>query len=336
MTTTRAWNIIGNRRWGYLLSALIIIPGIIALVVWGLDLGIDFTGGTLMDLRLGRDASVSEIRAVLATFGHQEAVIQKTPEQPNQVLIRTAALDEPTVARIQAALGQRFGGVDRAASSVANVGPQIGRELRTRAVTAVLIGLVLQLLYISWRFRSVRFALTADVALFHDLLIVVGLFALLRKEIDSAFVAVLLTVIGYSVNDTVVIFDRIRDTLAQRLRLPFAEMVNRSILEVLVRSLTTGIGAVMAILAIYVFGGVTIRDFALGLGIAVITGTYSSIFVASPLLVDWENWSERRAGRAAGEAARLPVGAPESERAPERPVVFSNPPRTRRRNRGRR
>jgi preprotein translocase subunit SecF len=336
MSDTRAWNIIGNRRWGYLFSALVIIPGAVALAVWGLNLGIDFTGGTLMDLRLGRDVPVSEIRAALAPFGHQEAVIQKSPDQPNQVLIRTAALDEPTVARIQAALGQRFGGVDQAASSVANVGPQIGRELRSRAITAVLIGLVLQLIYISWRFRSVRFALTADVALFHDLLVVLGIFALLRKEIDSAFVAVMLTVIGYSVNDTVVIFDRIRDTLAQRLRLPFAEMVNRSILEVLVRSLTTGLGAVMAILAIYLFGGVTIRDFAFGLGLAVITGTYSSVFIATPLLVDWQNWSERRAGRPAGEAERQPAPPGEPSRGPQSPVVFSNPPRKRRRSRGRR
>jgi preprotein translocase subunit SecF len=336
MIQPRTWNIIGNRRWGYLFSALVIIPGIIALIVWGLDLGIDFTGGTLMDLRLGRDASVGEIRDVLASFGHEEAIIQKTPDQPRQVLIRTASLNEPTVARIQAALAQRFGGVDTASSSVTNVGPQIGRELRSRAVTAVLIGLVLQLIYISWRFRSVRFALTADVALFHDLLVVVGLFALTRKEIASAFVAVLLTVIGYSVNDTIVIFDRIRDTLAQRLRLPFAEMVNRSIVEVLVRSLTTGLGAVMAILAIYLFGGVTIRDFAFGLGIAVITGTYSSIFIATPLLVDWQNWSDRRAGRAAPDVVRQPATTGEPAAGTQPPVYFSNPPRKRRRSRGRR
>ena len=319
----RSWNIIGNRRYGYLLSALVIIPGIIAVAVWGINFGIDFTGGTLLDVRLLRDASVDEVRGVMAGFNQAGAVIQQSADRPREFIIRTETLDEATTARVTAALGQRFGGVDVLLAE--RVGPKIGRELRNRAIVAVSIGLVLQVVYITWRFRSVRFAVAADIALVHDLLVVIGLYALTRRQVDSSFVAVLLTVIGYSLNDTVVIFDRVRETLGQRIRASFPELVNRSILEVLVRSLTTGSGALMAIVAIYFLGGVTIRDFAFGLAIGVVTGSYSSILVASPLLVEWHNWSERRAGR-----------RPETPRAVEpvrEPAPVGGPRPGRRRNR---
>jgi preprotein translocase subunit SecF len=298
----KAWNIIGKRRYGYLLSALVMIPGLIALAVWGINFGIDFTGGTLLDVRLGRDASVEEVRSVMAGFDQAQAVIQQSKDRPREFIIRTETLDEATTARVTAALRGRFGGVDVLLAE--RVGPKVGQELRNRAILAVTIGLVLQILYIAWRFRSVRYAVAADVGLIHDLLVTVGLYALTRRQVDSSFVAVLLTVIGYSINDKVVIFDRIRETLGQRIRESFPELVNRSILEVLVRSLTTGTGALMAIGAIYFLGGVTIRDFAFGLAIGVISGTYSSISVASALLVDWHNWSERRerGGREAPKA----------------------------------
>ena len=305
----KTWNIIGNRRYGYLLSIAILVPGIVALFVWGINFGIDFTGGTLLDVRLGRDASIEEVRAVLATFAQADAVIQKSPDRPRQVLIRTEPLDESQTAKIMAALRDRFGGVELLLAE--RVGPKIGRELRNQAILAVSVGLLLQILYISWRFRSLRFALTADIALLHDLLVVTGLYALTRRQVDSSFVAVLLTVVGYSINDTVVVFDRIREITGQRIRASFPDLVNRSILEVLTRSMTTGSGAIMAIVAIYFLGGVTIRNFAFGLAAGVITGTYSSIFVASALLVDWHLLSERRARR------RGPVKAAEAPAAPQ-------------------
>lgn len=300
----KTWNLIGARRYGYLLSLLVLIPGVIAIAGWGINFGIDFTGGTLLDVRLGRDAPLEEIRSVLATFGYADAVIQKSPDRPAQVLIRTEPLDEDATAALTAALREGFGGLELLLAE--RVGPKIGRELRNQAILAVTLGLLLQVIYISWRFRSVRFALAADLALLHDLLVVVGLYALTRKQVDSSFVAVLLTVVGYSINDTVVVFDRIREVTGQRIRATFPELVNRSILEVLTRSLTTGAGALMAIAAIYFLGGVTIRDFAFGLGVGVFVGTYSSISVASALLVDWHLWSERRGRRAAPEPARAP------------------------------
>jgi preprotein translocase subunit SecF len=313
----KSWNIIGSRRWGYLLSLAILIPGTIALLVWGINFGIDFTGGTLLDVRLGREASIDEVRAVLAAFGQAGAVIQQSPDRPRQVLIRTEHLDESQTARVMEALRARFGGVELLLAE--RVGPKIGQELRHQAILAVVVGLLLQVAYISWRFRSLRFALAADVALLHDLLVVLGLYALTRRQVDSSFVAVLLTVVGYSINDTVVVFDRIREISGQRLRADFPELVNRSILEVLTRSLTTGAGAIMAILAIYFLGGVTIRDFAFGLAAGVITGTYSSIFVASALLVDWHLIGERRARRApAVKAAEVPPASLAAERAGRR------------------
>ncbi len=323
----RTWDIIGNRRWGYLLSLVVIIPGIIAIAAWGINLGIDFTGGTLLDLRLGREARLGEVRAALRPFGHEDAQIQLSSDRPRQVLIRTRPIDEEQAARLRAAFAREFSGVEVLRAE--RVGPKIGRELRARAIQAVVIGLLLQILYIAWRFRSIRFALAADIALIHDLVIVIGVFALARKEVDSAFVAVLLTVVGYSINDTVVILDRIREGLNLRTREPFPRLVNRSILEVLVRSVTTGFGAIIALLIIYFFGGPTIRDFIMGLGVGVITGTYSSIFVASPILVEWHNWSERRLGRPAPEAGEPTPPLPEV-------TVGSNPASASRRRRNRR
>lgn len=313
----KTWNIVGARRYGYVLSFLVLVPGLIALATWGINFGIDFTGGTLLDVRLGREASVEEVRSVMAEFGAAEAVIQRSPDRPRQVLIRTAQLDEAQTARVMEALGERFGGVELLLAE--RVGPRIGRELRNQAILAVVLGLLLQVIYIAWRFRSFRFAIAADVALLHDLIAVVGLYALTRRQVDSSFVAVLLTVVGYSINDKVVVFDRIREVVGQRIRATFPELVNRSILEVLTRSLTTGGGAIMAILAIYFLGGVTIRDFAFGLAVGVITGTYSSISIASALLVDWHLLSERRRGvapaaRASGPATTSPVAADRSGR----------------------
>jgi len=304
----KTWNLVGLRRYGYLLSLLILVPGVAAILGWGINFGIDFTGGTLLDVRLGRDASLEEVRGVLAGFGLAEAVIQKSPDRPRQVLIRTEPLDEARTASLTNALRGRFGGIEVLLAE--RVGPKIGRELRNQAILAVVIGLLLQVVYISWRFRSVRFALAADIALLHDLLVVIGLYALTRRQVDSSFVAVLLTVVGYSINDTVVVFDRIREITGQRIRASFPDLVNRSVLEVLTRSLTTGTGAIMAIVAIYFLGGVTIRDFAFGLAAGVITGTYSSIFVASALLVDWHLWGERRVRRAVPARVAEPAARP--------------------------
>lgn len=335
----RSWDIIGRRRLGYLLSIIIILPGLVALIyntVQGhgaLNWGVDFTGGNFLQLRLEREFSVGDVRPVVDRFTTGQSIIQKSDQE---VLIRTRPLATGQSAALLQALRQRFGQVTVLRQDA--VGPRIGEELRNIAIIAVVLGLILQVVYIAFRFKSIRFAVAADTALLHDLLVVTGIFAIFRLEVDSSFVAVLLTVVGYSINDTVVLFDRIRENLAQRTREPFDRLVNRSILEALVRSLNTALTTILAIGAVYLFGGATIHNFALGLMVGIFTGAYSSILNACPILVDWNYWSERRAGRTAVEPVRPPaVSSGERAVPPEgAPPVFSNPPRKRRRSRGRR
>ncbi len=307
----KTFNLIGHRRWWYALSLAVIIPGLIALYVHhvrdhhALNWGVDFTGGNSLELRITRPFTVGDIRQIMDRFKLGEAVIQRSGD--TEVFIRTRPLEQVQVNAIIAAVGERFPGTAMLRQDT--VGPEIGAELRNVAILGVVIGLILQVIFISIRFRSVRFAIAADIALLHDLLVVVGAFALTQREVNSSFLAVLLTVAGYSINDTIVIFDRIRENLGMRTREPFEHLVNRSVLEAIVRSINTAMTAVLAIGAVYVFGGETIRDVAFGLVVSIITGGYSSIFNASPILVDWHNWAERRRGAAVpgtGRAAAAP------------------------------
>lgn len=332
----RSWDIIGRRRYGYLFSLLIILPGLIGLFMnasagrGALDWGIDFTGGNFFQLQLEQEFTVGQVRPIVDRFATGQSIIQKSGQE---VLIRTRPLETGKKSALINALQERFGKITVLREDA--VGPKIGRELRNIAIIGVVLGLVLQVIYIAVRFKSIRFAIAADVALLHDLLVVVGVFALTRKEVNSAFVAVLLTVVGYSINDTIVLFDRIRENLAQRTREPFDRLVNRSILEALVRSINTALTTILAIGAVYLFGGSTIRDFAFGLMIGIFTGGYSSILNASPILVDWHLWSERREKKAVPEPARAAATMPEPAAAggpPSQLVRGGSRPR-RRRNR---
>jgi preprotein translocase subunit SecF len=307
----RAWNLMANRRWLYLASVGIVLASVAGMAVQPalgrpvLNWGVDFTGGTLLTLRF-RDRSVStgQVRAALQPLGLGEAVIQKVQETQD-ISVRTRHLEPEERRKVEQALRDRVGPFE--VLSVDDVGPKIGRELRNIAILGVAVGLALQVVYVSLRFRSVRFALAADVALLHDLLLVLGVFAVTRATVDSSFVAVLLTVVGYSINDTIVVFDRVRENLQLRGREPFPDLVNRSVLEALVRSINTALTTLLAIGSVYLFGGPTVRDFALGLTVAVLTGGWSSVGVASPLLVDLTAWAERRAGRAAPQPPPQPA-----------------------------
>jgi preprotein translocase subunit SecF len=300
----RRWDLIGHRRSLYLASLLIVLiagaalAGNMAAGRPPLNWGVDFTGGTLLLLRFeDRTVTTGEVRTALTPLRLGESVIQQTPGTAD-VSIRTRPLSVAERNRVLEVLRKAVGPFT--VLSVDDVGPKIGRELRNIAILGVVIGLALQVIYVTVRFRSWHYALAADVALVHDVLVVLGAFALTRATVDSAFVAVLLTVVGYSINDTIVVFDRIRENLSLRTREPFPELVNRSILESLLRSLGTSVTTLLAIGAVYVFGGPTVRDFAFGLCVAVLTGAYSSIGVASPLLVDLVAHAERKASVAAG------------------------------------
>jgi len=309
----RPWNLMGNRRWLYLVSAGVVLASLAAMAVQPalgrpvLNWGVDFTGGTLITLRFqDRGVTTGQVRAALQPLGLGEAVIQKVQET-GDVSIRTRHLEPDERRRLERSVRDRVGPFT--VLSVDDVGPKIGRELRNIAILGVAVGLALQVVYVSLRFRSVRFAVAADVALLHDLLLVLGVFALTRATVDSSFVAVLLTVVGYSINDTIVVFDRVRENLQLHTREPFPDLVNRSVLEALVRSLNTALTTLLAIGSVYLFGGPTVRDFALGLTVAVLTGGWSSVGVASPLLVDLTAWAERRAGRAPAQVAAQPARA---------------------------
>jgi preprotein translocase subunit SecF len=311
----KAWNLIGNRRWLYLSSLAVLAPGAIALALNVaanrpiLNWGVDFTGGTLLTLRFeDRTISTGRVRDALRPAGYADAIIQKIQDS-GDVSIRTPHLEGPERQKLLGAVRQGAGAFTML--SVDDVGPKIGGELRNVAIFGVLAGLLLQIVYVSIRFKSIRFALAADVALLHDLLLVVGIFSLTRAAVDSSFVAVLLTVVGYSINDTIVVFDRIRENLAQRTREAFPSLVNRSVLEALVRSINTGVTTTLAIGAVYFFGGSTVRDFAFGLLVAVVTGGYSSVGVAAPLLVDMNRWAAARGRSSLSGAATLEdVAAP--------------------------
>lgn len=314
----KAWNLMGNRRWLYAISAGIVLASVASMALQPalgrpvLNWGVDFTGGTLLTVRF-QDHSVSpgQVRAALQPLGLGEAVIQRI-EETGDVSIRTRHLEPQERRSVEQALRSRVGPFT--VLSVDDVGPKIGRELRNVAILGVAMGLALQVVYVSARFRSVRFALAADLALLHDLLLVLGVFAVTRATVDSSFVAVLLTVVGYSINDTIVVFDRVRENLQLRTRESFADLVNRSILEALVRSLNTALTTLLAIGSVYVFGGPTVRDFALGLTVAVLTGGWSSIGIAGPLLVDMTEWADRRARRTAAQPASPPAQAVASSR----------------------
>ncbi len=301
----KTFSLIKHRRWYYALSLAVILPGLFALYFHhvhdhhALNWGVDFTGGDSIELQITDPFTTGDVRQVLQGFGLGDAVIQTSGQ--NNLFIRTRLLTQDQTNQIIAAMKNKFPHSEMLQEDT--VGPEIGAELQSKAIMGVVVGLILQVIFISVRFRSIRFAIAADVALLHDLLVVIGAFAITQIEVDSSFLAVLLTVAGYSINDTIVIFDRIRENLNMRTREPFEPLVNRSVLEALVRSINTAMTAVLAIGAVYLFGGETIRPVAFGLMVSIVTGGYSSIFNASPILVDWYNWDERRKARTAGTGA---------------------------------
>ena len=298
-------DIIGKRLWFFLGSGAAILAGIISLLIPpALRPGIDFTGGSAMTLTFSRAISESEVRSVLTGMGHPEAIIQVLGE--DSVFIRTTALKEAELGpdgnvvtpaehvQIEEALGDNVAPIE--AREFTSVSPVVARETVRNAAIAVAIAAVAILVYITWAFRRVpnpfRYGVCAVVALVHDLLVVLGAFSILGKtmnmEVNSMFIVGVLTVLGYSVNDTIVVFDRIRENISQAIERPLREVVNESLWQTLGRSLNTSLTTLVVLVALYLLGGSTIRPLVLAFIIGIVTGTYSSIFVASQLLVSWE------------------------------------------------
>jgi preprotein translocase subunit SecF len=281
----------------FMISLLVILPGLVSLLFNGLRLGIDFTGGTLWEIAFDQPVTSGQIAGVLEENGYESSIIQQTGRPENNAwLIRIPELKEgsPEKDAIESGFTGQLGSFTELEFST--VGGAVSTDIRNRSILAVIAASVGILLYIAYAFRNTQnpmlYGACALVAMLHDVLIVLGIFSILgavfNVEIDALFVTAMLTVIGFSVHDTIVVFDRIRENLGRRTDPTFEGIVNYSLAQTLVRSLNTSLTVVFTLFALYLFGGGSTRNFVLALLIGVISGTYSSIFNASQLLVAWE------------------------------------------------
>ncbi len=292
------FDIAGHRKIWFLISLILIIPGFICMGVRGFNFGIDFTGGTIIDLRFEQPVTLTDVRSSLAQYGLDGSTIQLAGaesgiESSENVMIRTVDLEENQRKEVMASLTKDVGTYTVLREE--KVGATIGGELITNAVLALVISWALIILYVAYRFEW-RFGVSAVLALIHDIIIVLAVFSFTQRQIDSSFIAALLTIVGYSINDTIVIFDRIRENLKLHFRRggDVNELVNRSIYQTLTRSLYTVFTVLFTTFALYWFGGETTKDFAFALLVGFASGCYSSIFIASQLWIELRNRTERR------------------------------------------
>lgn len=296
-------NIIGKTKYTYAFSITLTILSVISLFVWGLKLGIDFTGGTLMEIQFATSAPEnSTIEAELKDLDLKSLTLQKTGD--DMVLIRYASEDDTVNQQVFEKILQN--NPEAKQMRVDFINSSVSSELKNKSLMAIFWAIAGIMAYIAWAFRKVsypvqswKYGLGAVIALIHDILITVGAFALLGHfkgvEVGIPFIAALLTILGFSVHDTIVVYDRTRENLLRGSRKEaFSDVVNRSLNETLVRSINTSMTVIITLLAIYIFGGQSIQDFSLALLIGVTFGTYSSIFIASALLVTFHNWSTKK------------------------------------------
>ena len=303
-----------KKRWFFLFSLLVTIPGLIFIIATpvsngeiGMRFSIDYTGGTVWEFKLATPADAGAIRDVVVAAGHPEAQVSEASNgfvtlRTKPLGLQTGGAAEGSIAELRTQLESKLGPISES-GSVTTVGPVVSRDLTQQALLLVVLGSIGILLWMTYRFRNLRFGMAALVALLHDVVVTIGVFAILGTvagvEIDALFVTAMLTIIGFSVHDTIVVFDRIRENLARHAGAPYADIVNHSVVQTLGRSLNTTVTVLMTLLALLVFAGGSIRIFVLALFVGILSGTYSSIFNASPLLVWWE---ERTQARAASRA----------------------------------
>ena len=301
-------NILGKRYYFFLFSLLLIVPGLIVLAINGMPLSIDFIGGTALEVQFatGNVPDTAQVKAIYDNLGITDAQIQTTSD--NTLFIRSSALSSEINNEVMAKLREASGS-DVTILRSDTVGPTISQQVATRALLAIGIAALAVIIYIAFAFRGLphafRYGVCAIIAMLHDILVVISVTAiggqLFGWQVDSLFLTALLTVIGFSVQDKIVVFDRIRENSSILRKLPFEQLANHSIIQTLQRSINTQLMTVeYMLLAIALFGGVTLREFAVILLVGLLMGTYSSIFVAAPLLVVWENkewrtWFGRKA-----------------------------------------
>jgi preprotein translocase subunit SecF len=282
----------GLKNYAFVLSGALTLLGLFGTVQvyrGQANLGIDLAGGTSLQLKFTRPVAMDRVRAVLASAGHGEASLQEVPGE-NILIVKLRAhagaeekmVAEPVTKLLQASFPENPFVVE----SVSEIGPAIGHKLRQDAALALAVSALAIILYLAWRFEF-KFGVAAAVATFHDIFAMVGIFYLFGIEKDLLFITALLTVGGYSLTDTVVVFDRIRENIRLRKRATFSETINVSVNEVLSRTIVTSLTVFLATISLLFFGGIVLRNFALALAIGILIGTYSSIFVASPVIAIW-------------------------------------------------
>jgi preprotein translocase subunit SecF len=290
---------IGLRKYAFILSGLFIALGILALVLLAMgkaNLGIDFAGGTAVQLKFEKPLQMDKARHVLEANGFKDSELQHFTEG-NKLLIQVKKSTTVPLGKVADKIVEIFSKEFKdnkfVVESSTEIGPKVGKNLQHDALIAVIISAIGMIIYLAWRFEF-SFGVAAAIATFHDVLTVLGIFNILGKEVNLLLVTALLTLAGYSLTDTVVIYDRIRENLRLRLRDPLGDVMNRSINEVLSRTIVTTITVFLVCLSLFFFGGEVIHDFSLALLIGVCVGTYSSVFVASPIVYEWRKGQKIR------------------------------------------
>jgi preprotein translocase subunit SecF len=281
----------GLKKYTFFLSGAVVAFGLFAVfqIYSGrANLGIDLAGGTSLQVRFGQQVQMDQVRKVLTAGGFPEASLQSVPEENIYIIKVSAKGEEEKMVgeKIVGLLRQGFPSNPQTVESIAEIGPAIGKKLRTDALFALAVSAVAIILYLAWRFEF-KFGVAAALATFHDVIMLVAIFYLLGREMDLLFITALLTIGGYSLTDTVVVFDRIRENIRLRKRTTFSETINLSVNEVLSRTVITSLTTFMACMALLLFGGIVLKDFSLALALGIIIGTYSSVFVASPIVAMW-------------------------------------------------
>ncbi len=300
---------IGNRRKAYLLSSILVIAGLVSLAFFGLNLGIDFTGGTVFHLNLGEGFLMEEVESVLAEFEELEgATVQVVQGRDldgdladEGLVIKAPIIEESRRNELMDAFRSHWPNLDPDDLRIESVGAVVGGELTRQALLSLAVAIVLMVAYITFRFEF-KFAIATIASLLHNVLVVVGVFSILQMEINVPFVAAILTVFGYSVNDTIVIIDRIRENIEHKRKSDYATIVNESINQNLMRSINTSLTTLFVLIALligfhYFIGSVDLIVFVIALIIGVLVGTYSSIFVASPLWLNLQDVNFRKVKR---------------------------------------
>jgi len=283
-------------KWLYFfISALVIIPGLVSLFIFGLRPSIDFTGGTLLEYRFNQEISPQEINNLLQKKDYEVYSVQVSGEK--SYLLRMPALEKEKALEVSNLLAEKFNDEPQEIRFEV-VGPTLGRELMIKTIVAIILAAGFILGYVAWRFKNAKFGFCAILAMFHDTLVMLGAFSLLGYffgvEVDTLFVTAVLTILSFSVHDTVVVYDRIRESQKLFPKASFESLVNKAVTETLSRSLNNSLTIIFMLIALLLLGGVTIKWFVAALLIGTISGTYSSTFNAAPLLVVWENISQRR------------------------------------------